>query len=78
MDKAELKKRAKEIGWRASKRVRHFPCDVPSDIVARRLTRSALSVGANDRSVCRSRSRAEFAEKLGLVWGEAGSRKRTS
>jgi len=40
-------------------------------IFTRQLLRSATSVAANYRAVCRSRSRAEFASKLGIVLEEA-------
>jgi four helix bundle protein len=71
VDKTELKLRTKTFGLRVLKLVRHLPRDVPGKVVAQQLTRSALSVGANYRSVCRSRSRAEFLSKLGIVLEEA-------
>jgi four helix bundle protein len=71
MDKAELKERTKRFGLRVLKLVRFLPKDVPGKVVAQQLTRSALSVGANYRSACRSRSRAEFLSKLGIVLEEA-------
>ncbi|MEA3213235.1 MAG: hypothetical protein QOE70_6292 [Chthoniobacter sp.] len=71
MDKIELKERTKAFGLRVLKLVRHLPGDVPGDVVARQLTRSGLSVGANYRSACRGRSRAEFLSKLGVVLEEA-------
>jgi four helix bundle protein len=67
MDKAELKERTERFGLRVLKLVRFLPRDVPGKVVAQQLTRSALSVGANYRSACRSRSRAEFPSKLGIV-----------
>src|SRR5947209_1202238 len=39
--------------------------------IANQLVRSATSIGANYRAACRSRSRAEFAAKLGVVAEEA-------
>jgi four helix bundle protein len=71
VDKTELKLRTKTFGLRVLKLVRHLPRDVPGKVVAQQLTRSALSVGANYRSACRSRSRAEFLSKLGIVLEEA-------
>jgi len=71
MDKSDLKLRTKAFGLRALKLVRNLPNDVPGKVVAHQLTRSALSVGANYRSACRSRSRAEFLSKLGIVLEEA-------
>jgi len=37
------------------------------DVIERQLLRSATSVGANYRSACRARSRADFVAKLALV-----------
>src|SRR5689334_3364994 len=39
--------------------------------IGRQLVRCETSVGANYRAACRSRSRAEFAAKLGIVAEEA-------
>jgi four helix bundle protein len=39
--------------------------------VGNQLVRCGTSVGANYRAACRSRSRAEFAAKLGIVAEEA-------
>ena len=71
MDKAELKLRTKAFGLRVLKLIRHLPRDVGAEVVGRQLVRSALSVGANYRSACRGRSRAEFLSKLGVVLEEA-------
>ena len=70
MDKSELQLRTKGFGLRILNLVRHLPHDVPGRVVAHQLTRSALSVGANYRSACRARSRAEFLSKLGIVLEE--------
>jgi four helix bundle protein len=40
-------------------------------IITRQLLRSATSVAANYRAVCRSRSRPDFVSKLGIVLEEA-------
>jgi four helix bundle protein len=40
-------------------------------IIGKQLLRAATSVGANYRAACRSRSKAEFVAKLGLVLEEA-------
>lgn len=42
-----------------------------SKIIGSQLLRCGTSVGANYRTVCRARSRAEFAAKLGIVVEEA-------
>lgn len=71
MDKDELKRRTKEFGLRVMKLVRKLPQDIPGKILANQLMRSATSVGANYRSACRARSRAEFLSKLGVVLEES-------
>jgi four helix bundle protein len=40
-------------------------------VIGRQLLRSATSVGANYRAVCRARSRADFIAKLAIVEEEA-------
>jgi four helix bundle protein len=40
-------------------------------IITRQLLRSATSVAANYRAVCRSRSKPDFVSKLGIVLEEA-------
>jgi four helix bundle protein len=44
---------------------------MPAAVLGKQLIRSATSVGANYRSACRSRSRPEFASKIGIVLEEA-------
>jgi four helix bundle protein len=48
-----------------------FPRSQASTIITRQLLRSATSVGANYRAVCRARSSADFVSKLGIVLEEA-------
>ncbi len=45
--------------------------NIKSKIILNQIIRSATSVGANYRSVCRSRSDAEFISRLGIVEEEA-------
>ena len=71
MDKADLKLRTKTFGLRVLKLIRHLLKEVGADVVGHQLVRSSLSVGANYRSACRGRSRAEFLSKLGIVLEEA-------
>jgi four helix bundle protein len=42
-----------------------------ADIIARQVLRSGTSVGANYRSACRARSRADFISKIGIAIEEA-------
>src|SRR5204863_8911792 len=50
---------------------RMIPRNEESRIVCRQLLRSATSVAANYRSVCRARSSADFISKMGIVLEEA-------
>jgi four helix bundle protein len=50
---------------------RIVPTTQEGRIITRQLLRSATSVAANYRAVCRSRSRADFISKLGIVVEEA-------
>ena len=61
----------KKLGIEVIKFSTTLPRDIPSKIIASQLVRSATSVGANYRSVCRARSKADFIAKLGLVEEEA-------
>lgn len=71
MDKTELLKRTKIFALRVLKLVNSLPITAAGRAVANQLVRSATSVGANYRAACRSRSRAEFAAKIGTVAEEA-------
>ena len=48
-----------------------LPHDETSRTIGRQLLRSGTSVGANYRSVCRSKSKADFISKMGTVLEEA-------
>lgn len=71
MDKRELLTRTKSFALRSLKLVDHLPRTMSGRAIGNQLVRSATSVGANYRAACRSRSRAEFAAKLGVVAEEA-------
>ncbi len=71
MDKQELQRRTKQFALRVFKLVDVLPRTPAGRAVANQLVRSATSVGANYRAVCRARSRAEFTAKLGTVLEEA-------
>jgi four helix bundle protein len=70
-DIERLKKRTKEFSVRVFKLCRALPKNREADVIARQILRSASSVAANHRSLCRSRSRADFIAKLGIVIEEA-------
>jgi len=71
MDKHELLARTKAFALRSLKLVDHLPRTMSGRAIGNQLVRSATSIGANYRAACRSRSRAEFAAKLGVVAEEA-------
>jgi len=56
---------------RSLRLVDHLPRTMSGRAIGNQLVRSATSVGANYQAACRSRSRAEFAAKLGVVAEEA-------
>ena len=71
MNKAELLTRTKSFALRTLKLVDHLPRTTSGRAIGNQVIRSATSIGANYRAACRSRSRAEFAAKLGIVAEEA-------
>jgi four helix bundle protein len=71
MNADELKNRTKECAARVVKFVENLERGKATDIIGKQLIRSATSVAANYGVAYRSRSRADFANKLGIVEGEA-------
>jgi four helix bundle protein len=71
MDKRELQDRTKQFALRALKLADALPHSAAGRAISSQLVRAATSVGANYRSACRARSRAEFAAKLGIALQEA-------
>lgn len=71
MDKHELFARTKSFALHALKLVDHLPRTACGRAIGNQLVRGATSIGANYRAACRSRSRAEFAAKVGVVAEEA-------
>lgn len=71
MDKHELQNRTKQFALRVLKLVDALPRTVAGRAISSQLIRAATAVGANYRSACRARSRAEFTAKLGIVLEEA-------
>jgi four helix bundle protein len=71
VSKAELLARTKAFSLRILKLVDHLPRTTSGRAIGNQLVRSGTSIGANYRAACRSRSRAEFAAKLGVVAEEA-------
>ncbi len=71
MNEKELKKRTKQFALRIIKLVNALPKNIEGQSIGKQLIRSGTSVGANYRSACRGRSKAEFVAKLGIVEEEA-------
>ena len=67
----ELKNRSKRFALEIIRVFRSLPKGEDVRIIARQLFRSGTSVAANYRAACRSRSRAEFIAKIGIVVEEA-------
>ena len=71
MNERELKDRTKQFALRVIRLVAALPKTIEGKAIGRQLVSSGTSVGANYRSACRGRSRAEFITKLGIVEEEA-------
>ena len=71
VDEQEPKERTKHFALRVMKLVDAIPNSVSGRAIANQLVRAGTSVGANYRSACRGRSKAEFCSKLGTVVEEA-------
>ena len=66
-----LKLRTKKFAVEIVKYYRNLPKTEDAKIIGKQLLRSATSVAANYRAVCRARSDAEFFAKLSIVIEEA-------
>jgi four helix bundle protein len=66
-----LKKRTKDFTLAVLAFVRTLPNSDEARIIVGQLIRSATGVGANYRSTCHSRSRAEFVARIGVALDEA-------
>jgi len=71
MNENELKTRMKAFALRILRLVKALPKTPEGRAIAGQLVRSGMSVGANYRSACRARSKAEFVSRLGIVEEEA-------
>jgi four helix bundle protein len=67
----QIRQRTKSLAIRVVRLYRSLPTSKDAQVIGSQLLRSGTSVGANYRAVCRSRSRAEFVSKLGIVLEEA-------
>lgn len=66
-----MKQRTKQFALSVIHLYRTLPATEEARIIGRQLLRSATSVAANYRAVCRARSTADFLSKLAIVLEEA-------
>ena len=67
----QLRERTKAFALRILRVFRSLPASADIQILGKQLVRCGTSVGANYRSACRARSRAEFIARIGIVVEEA-------
>jgi len=63
----KLRQRTKAFALRIIKVFRSLPHEEDARILGRQVLRSGTGVAANYRAACRSRSKAEFVAKIGVV-----------
>ena len=71
MKNNNLKERTKKFTLRILNLAGALPSNDEGRIMRKQIIRSGTSVGSNYRAVCRSRSRADFNSKMGIVIEEA-------
>jgi four helix bundle protein len=71
MTPEQLRARTKDFVLRIVRLFKSLPRSPEAQVMGQQLLRSGTSVGANYRAVCRSRSKAEFIARLGVVVEEA-------
>ena len=67
----QLKLRTERFAVGVVRLFQSLPRKEEARVIGRQLLRSATSVGANYRAVCRARTRKEFVSKIGIVVEEA-------
>src|SRR5690242_19062038 len=67
----DLRNRTKDFAVRIVKMYRTLPYQSDAQVLGKQLLRCGTSVAANYRAACRSRSRAEWVAKIGVVVEEA-------
>ncbi len=63
----DLKERTKRFALSIIKLVQSLSSSQITEVIGKQFLRAATSVGANYRSACRSRSRADFVSKITIV-----------
>ena len=71
MNQIEFKRRTKQLGLAVIRMTEKFPETRLAWVVKDQILRSALSVGANYRGVCRAKSDKDFINKMRIVEEEA-------
>jgi four helix bundle protein len=67
----ELRDRTKKFAVRVVRVYRTLPFKTDAQVLGKQLIRSGTGVAANYRAACRSRSKAEWVAKIGIVVEEA-------
>ena len=67
MNQIEFKRRTKQLGLAVIRMTEKFPETRLAWVVKDQILRSALSVGANYRAVCRAKSDKDFINKMRIV-----------
>jgi len=71
MNKEDIKKRTKMLAIRIIEFCDSLPRQTKYFVIEKQLIRAVTSVGANYRSACRGKSKADFIAKLSIVEEEA-------
>ena len=71
MNETEMKYRTKRLALRVLKLAEALPSSRSGNAIANQVVRSATSVAANYRALCRAKSRADFINKTSIVEEEA-------
>jgi four helix bundle protein len=66
-----MRDRTKAFALRIIRLFRSLPYRTDTQVLGKQLLRCGTSVAANDRAVCRARSKAEFIARMGIVAEEA-------
>ena len=71
MTREEMYERTMQVSVRIVRMVKAMPRGIAEDVIAKQLTKSATSIGANYREACHGKSTADFVSKLKISEGEA-------
>ncbi len=71
MTREEMYERTMQFSVRIVRMVKAMPRGIAEDVIAKQLTKSATSIGANYREASHGKSTADFVSKLKISEGEA-------